>query len=67
MRWRPHPAAPSAPAQKGKAPAPPLPQNPYRRFFTPTPTFEDLVRRARKEGGGSPPASGGPAAGEHTP
>ena len=27
--------------------APPLPENPYRRFFTRTPTFEALVRRAR--------------------
>lgn len=40
--------APSAP-RPGQAP-PPDPaslQNPYRRFFTKTPRFEDLARRAR--------------------
>ena len=27
----------------------PMPENPYHRIFTPMPTFEDLVRRAREE------------------
>lgn len=41
MRWRPKP-------QGGRqGPSGPLPENPYRRFFTRTPTFETLVRRAR--------------------
>ncbi len=67
MRWRPRPAARPGPAQRGKTPAPPLPDNPYRRFFTPTPTFEDLVRRARKDRGGPPPASALPDAGRESP
>lgn len=46
MRWRPkRAAAPAVP--RTPAAAPPLPPNPYRRFYTPTPTFEELVRRAR--------------------
>lgn len=36
MRYRP-----------AKKPAP-MPENPYHRLFTPMPTFEDLVRRARE-------------------
>lgn len=53
MRWRPccglkKPAA--EPEKKATSGTPPLPDNPYRRFYTVTPTFEDLVRRA-KEGG----------------
>lgn len=27
---------------------PPLPDNPYRRFYTKTPDFADLVRRTRE-------------------
>ena len=49
MRWRPKPQggrpAPSGPLRAART-APPLPENPYRRFFTRTPTFETLVRRA---------------------
>ena len=37
MRYRP-----------GKKPAP-MPENPYHRIFTPMPSFEDLVRKAREE------------------
>lgn len=37
-----HPA-PSAP------PTPPRMDNPYRRFYTRTPTLEELARRAREE------------------
>lgn len=36
-RYRPRPVAQS-----------PVPDNPYRRFFTPMPTFEQLVRTARE-------------------
>lgn len=50
MRWRPKPQggrpAPSGPLRAART-VPPLPENPYRRFFTRTPTFETLVRRAR--------------------
>ena len=31
-----------------KKPAP-MPENPYHRIFTPMPSFEDLVRKAREE------------------
>ena len=31
-----------------KKPAP-MPENPYRRIFTPMPSVEDLVRKAREE------------------
>lgn len=31
-----------------KKPAP-MPKNPYHRIFTPMPSFEDLVRKAREE------------------
>lgn len=51
MRWRPchGPQKPSAEPEKNKASAtPPLPDNPYRRFYTATPTFEELVRRAKE-------------------
>ncbi len=51
MRWRPC-AAKAAPRAKTEPHTPPLPENPYRRFFTPTPTFEDLVRKSREK----PPA-----------
>ena len=45
MRWRPKkPAARPRPAPPAPAP---LPENPYRRFYTPMPTWEQLVRRAR--------------------
>ena len=34
------------------------PDNPYRRFFTPMPTFDDLVRRARQDARRAAPAPG---------
>ncbi len=55
MRWRPKgrgcPAGPGGvlPGPVGRRPTgrgPGCP-NPYRRLYTPTPTFTDLVRRAR--------------------
>ena len=50
MRWRPKPQGdrpgPSGPLRAAGT-APPLSENPYRRFFTRTPTFETLVLRAR--------------------
>ncbi len=53
MRWRPcrrKEEKPAAPRPETKAVASvPLPDNPYRRFYTRTPTFEELVRRARRE------------------
>ena len=67
MRWRRRAAQPDGAAKSIKAPDPPLPDNPYRRFFTPTPTFEDLVRRARKARGDSLPASADPDAGRRSP
>lgn len=56
MRWRPkgrggpevggrRSAGPGRPAPD--RPGTRLPDNPYRRLYTPTPTFTDLVRRAR--------------------
>lgn len=45
MRWRPI-ARPVPPAQEPSR-TPPLPENPYRRFYTRTPTFEELVRRSK--------------------
>lgn len=27
---------------------PPLPENPYRRFYTRTPSFEELIRKVRE-------------------
>ena len=53
MRWRPCRGLkkpPAEPEKKATSYTPPLPDNPYRRFYTATPPFEDLVRRA-KEGG----------------
>lgn len=47
MRWRPcspKPAVPAAPDKEAPG-KPPLPDNPYRRFYTRTPTFEELVQR----------------------
>ena len=52
MRWRPcRGCRPEPAALKGPAPAPPapLPENPYRRFYTQMPTFEELVRRTKSE------------------
>ena len=62
MRWRPKRTAPPAPPRPsgGAAATPPLPPNPYRRFYTPTPTFEDLVRRARTGSSGSGNAESNP-------
>lgn len=45
MRWRPI-ARPASPAPE-PARTPPLPENPYRRFYTRTPPFEELVRRSK--------------------
>lgn len=37
------------PGEASPAPAaPPLPDNPYRRFYTPPRRFEDLARRPRE-------------------
>lgn len=52
MRWRPckrraEPDERPRPGTTGTTP--PLPDNPYRRFYTPTPTFEDLVRRKKQQ------------------
>lgn len=51
MRWRPCRKAPADPSRAGQEPPvrPPLPENPYRRFYTQTPTFEELVRRTKGE------------------
>lgn len=51
MRWRPRRKAPADPSPAGQKPPvrPPLPENPYRRFYTQTPTFEELVRRTKGE------------------
>lgn len=37
------------PACPPKKPQPPRMDNPYRRFYTRTPTLEELARRAREE------------------
>lgn len=51
MRWRPcRREKGTASLQPEQKPAVPLPDNPYRRFYTKTPTFEDLVRRAKEKG-----------------
>lgn len=50
MRWRPCQGQKKTPAKSVEPEAPrtpPMPDNPYRRFYTRTPTFEELVHRAR--------------------
>lgn len=54
MRWRPCRRSAPVPREEARgreAPrTPPLPDNPYRRFYTRTPTFEELVRRSGRDG-----------------
>ena len=47
MRWRPCAAGAKQQGERTSR-TPPLPDNPYRRFYTRTPTFEELVRRSRE-------------------
>lgn len=52
LRHKTKKAAPDVPQPAGTQTLPPTAadlQNPYRRFFTQTPRFEDLARRARAE------------------
>lgn len=57
-RFRPAGRPPAQPAPPAAPAGPPLPDNPYRRFYTPPRSFEELARRAAGAADGhSPQAS----------